>query len=67
MPVGCVTAINFAKLLNVDTPILHAMTGLSNIMMKTDYYQQGYSMKALGLEGMTPEDMVEYMRTGKQK
>ena len=39
VPVGCVTAINLAKLFQLDTPVLHAMTGLSNIMMKTDYYQ----------------------------
>lgn len=65
IPVGCVTAINFAKLKNIDTPTLHAMTNLSNIMMKTDYYSQGYTMKDMGLEGMTPDQMVAYMRTGK--
>lgn len=66
VPVGCVTAINFAKILNVETPVLHAMTNLSNIMMKTDYYTQGYTLKDLGLEGMTPTQMVAFMRTGKE-
>ena len=64
---GCVTAINFAKLFQLDTPVLHAMTGLSNIMMKTDYYQQGYTMKVLGLDGMSPAEMVAYMRTGETR
>ena len=67
VPVGCVTAINFAKLFQLDTPVLHAMTGLSNIMMKTDYYQQGYTMKDLGLDGMSPAEMVAYMRTGETR
>ena len=53
--------------IRVDTPVLHAMTGLSNIMMKTDYYQQGYTMKDLGLDGMSPAEMVAYMRTGETR
>lgn len=62
VPVGCVTAINFAKLKNINTPTLHAMTSLSNVMMKTNYYDQGYTMKDMGLEGMTTDEMVAYMR-----
>lgn len=66
VPVGCVTAINFAKLKQVETPTLHAMTSISNVIMKTNYYDQGYTMKDMGLDGMTPDQMVEYMRTGKR-
>lgn len=66
VPVGCVTAINFARLKGVETPTLHAMTNLSNIMMKTNYYDQGYTLGDLGLAGMTSEEIVAFMRTGIQ-
>ena len=66
VPVGCVTAINFAKVVNVNTPILHAMTNLSNVMMNTNYYEKGYTLSDLGLEGMTADEMVAFMRIGKK-
>ena len=66
VPVGCVTAINFAKVLHVDTPILHAMTNMSNVMMKANYYEQGYTLSDLGLENMSAQAMVDFMRTGER-
>ena len=65
VPVGCSSAISFANVLQVQTPIIRAMTILSNIMMETDYCETGYSLKNFGLEKMTAVEMVEYMRAGK--
>jgi len=65
VPVGCASALSFAKVLQVETPVISAMTNLSNIMMETDYCKTGYSLKDFGLEKMTAAEMVEYMRTGK--
>ena len=67
VPVGCIAAMSFAEVLNVDTPIIRAMTNLANLMMQTDYYKTGYTLKNFGLENMTAEEIVEYMRTGKLK
>lgn len=67
VPVGCSGAISFANVLQVKTPIIHAMTNLSNIMKEIDYYETGYNLKNFGLENMTAEEMVEYMRTGRYK
>lgn len=64
VPVGCSAAISFASLVQVKTPVIDAMTNLSNIMMETDYCENGYDLKTFGLEKMTAEEMVEYMRTG---
>jgi opine dehydrogenase len=65
VPVGCSAAISFAKVLQVETPVIHAMTNLSNIMKETDYYETGFNLKTFGMEKMTAEEMVAYMRTGK--
>lgn len=64
VPVGCCSAISFADVLEVQTPVIHAMTNLANIMMETDYCQTGYSLKDFGLEKMTAAEMVAYMRAG---
>lgn len=62
VPVGCTAAIAFAKLMSVDTPIIHAMTSLANLMLETNYYDTGYGLKDFGLEQMTAADMLGYMR-----
>lgn len=64
VPVGCCGAISFADVLHVETPIIRAMTDLTNIIKQTDYYKTGYSLKTFGLEKMTAAGMTEYMRTG---
>jgi opine dehydrogenase len=65
VPVGCSSALSFANVLQVETPVIRAMTNLSNIMMETDYCETGYGLKNFGLEKMTAREMVAYMRTGK--
>ena len=65
VPVGCSAAISFANVFQVRTPVIHAMTILSNIMKETNYYETGFNLKTFGLEKMTAEEMVAYMRIGK--
>lgn len=65
IPVGCCTAIRFARLLQVETPILDAMTSLGNVLMKTDYYKSGCTLEEFGLEGLSAGEILAYMRTGR--
>ena len=65
VPVGCASAISFADVLQVNIPVIRAMTSLSNIMMETDYCKTGYGLKTFGLEKMTAKEMIAYMRTGR--
>ena len=64
VPVGCSGAISFAGVLGVATPVIRAMTSLTNIMTQTDYCETGYGLKNFGLEKMTATEMVGYMRAG---
>lgn len=66
VPVGCSASICFADVLQVKTPTIDAMTNLSNVMKETDYYETGFNLKTFGLEKMSAEEMVEYMRSGKR-
>ena len=62
VPVGCCSTICFAQAINVETPVLHAMTNLANVVMQTNYFDTGYNLKTFGLEAMTTDEMLRYMR-----
>lgn len=62
VPVGCCSTIAFAKVLGVNTPVLHAMANMANVVMETNYFDSGYNLSTFGLEGMTAEAMLRYMR-----
>lgn len=66
VPVGCMAALNFADVVQVETPVIRAMANLAGIMLKTNYRETGYSLKNFGLENMAAEEMTAYMRTGKR-
>lgn len=65
IPVGCCGAISFAQAIHTDTPILTSMVHMANVIMHKDYFKEGFSLKTFGLENMTPDSMLNYMRTGK--
>lgn len=64
VPIGCCGVISFAKVLGVETPVLVAMANMANIVMQTDYFKSGYSLKDFGLEGRSAEEILRYMRGG---
>jgi len=64
VPVGCCGAMSFADVLQVNTPILHAVTHIANIVMQTDYFQQGLCLAKFGLDDKNAEEILDYMRTG---
>lgn len=66
VPVGCSSAISFAKILDIKTPTIDAMVTLSNIMKGVDYLKSGFNLKSFGLEKMSAKDIVTFLRTGKK-
>lgn len=64
VPIGCCGVISFAKVLGVETPVLVAMANMANVVMQTDYFKSGYSLKNFGLEGRSAEEILRYMREG---
>ena len=65
IPVGTYGAVSFGALLGVDTPVLDSMICLGSIVAQEDYRSNGYNLKLFGLNGMSVEEMLDYMRTGK--
>lgn len=65
VPVGCSAALSFAKIYDIKTPTIDAMTTLSITMREEDYLENGFNLKTFGLDGMSGKEMVEFMREAK--
>lgn len=64
VPVGCCGAMSFAAVLRVDTPVLRAMTDITNIVLGKDYGREGFSLATFGLQGGSAQQILAYLRTG---
>lgn len=64
VPVGCCGAMSFGAVLGVDTPILRAMTDITDIVLGKDYRHTGFSLSTFGLQGSSAGQILTYLRTG---
>jgi opine dehydrogenase len=64
IPVGCHIYHELGRLFGVKTPVIDSMINLANVMMETDYYQDGYTLDYLGLGGKDKEELNRYLREG---
>lgn len=58
IPTGIVPMSEFGDVAGVDTPIMDSLIDLCSTLMKTDYRSSGRTLKNLGLENMTTEDIL---------
>jgi opine dehydrogenase len=64
IPVGCHIYHELGRIFGVKTPVIDSMINLANVMMETDYYQDGYTLDYLGLGGKDREELNRYLREG---
>jgi opine dehydrogenase len=64
IPVGTVAYYNFAKKFGVDVPAIESLIRLGCIICRRDFFKEGRSLKEMGLEDMTKEQMLRYVREG---
>lgn len=57
---------SLARLLDIDTPVLSALLTLASTLNHTDY-RQGRNLEALGLGGMSPEEIVRWLSAGEEE
>lgn len=63
-PVGLCAQRSFAKAFGIETPAMDAVITMASIMTGTDYNKEGWSLKTLGFDGMTKEQIMNYLHTG---
>ncbi|MFW6147622.1 MAG: NAD/NADP octopine/nopaline dehydrogenase family protein [Thermodesulfobacteriota bacterium] len=64
IPIGAVARYNIAEAFNVAVPVIRAMIDLGSIVCRRDFLNEGRSLKKMGLEGMSREELIRYLRHG---
>ncbi len=64
IPVGTVVRYKLAKKFGVDVPIIESLIWLGSAACKRDFFKEGKSLKELGIEELTKEQLIRYLREG---
>lgn len=64
-PSGLVFMSSLADKAGVETPLMDSVINLASALMSEDYMNTGRTMDKVGLGHLEPEELREYLRTGK--
>lgn len=62
--VGCVVRYHLAKKFGVEVPIIESMIRLGSVICKRDFLKEGRSLREMGIENLTKDQIVQYVREG---
>ena len=65
-PNGLVPWVALAELCGVATPTMRAIITIYSHIHERDWWQVGRKLDRLGLDGMTKEQVLEFVKTGKK-
>ena len=60
---GLVGWSSFAKVAGVATPAIDAVIGIAGALTKRDFFAEGRNLRNLGLEGMSAEQIRQFVTT----
>jgi len=63
-PYGLVPWSHLGRAVGVATPVIDSVVTIYNVLHERDWWLDGRSVADLGLAGMSPQQMREYVRTG---
>lgn len=61
IPTGVLPIMELGKAAGVPTPLFQSIISVIESLLNIDFYIEGRSLKNLGLEGMTKEEIVKYI------
>lgn len=64
IPVGCNVRYQLAQKLSVDVPIIESMITLGSAICKRDFFEEGRSLKELGIDDLTKDQIIRCVREG---
>jgi len=59
---GLIPLSILGDLVNVPTPTVDSIIHLSEVINSVDYFQTGRNLEVLGLSGMSPEEIMKYVK-----
>lgn len=66
VPTQVVPAASLARSLEIPTPMLDAVVAFTSAMHGVDYWKTGWNLEKLGLDGLTPQQIVAFVQDGKR-
>ena len=63
---GLVPWMELARCIGVATPTMGALTHLAGVINNIDYERKGLTLDKMGLGGMRPDQITEYVHTGRR-
>jgi opine dehydrogenase len=64
VPTGLVPISNLGTLAGVETPAIDAVINIACQLYRHDFWGSGRNLESLGLEGLSPREVKEYVQTG---
>ncbi len=64
IPTGLVPISNLGTLVGVETPSIDAVINIACQLYRHDFWRSGRNLESLGLEGLSPHEVKEYVQTG---
>ncbi len=61
VPMSLVPISSFGKMLGIETPTIDAIIHIASVMMKRDFWREGRTVKSLGLEGKSVEEIRSFV------
>jgi opine dehydrogenase len=64
VPTGLVPISYFGRIAEIETPAIDAVINMACQLYDYDFWSSGRNLGSLGLEGLNPTEVREYVRTG---
>ena len=64
VPYGIVPMAHLGRMLDSPTPIIDALIALASLINGTNYLQTGWTLEAMGIQGMSRNQLLDYLRKG---
>jgi len=64
IPIGTVARYHIARVLQVEVPVIKSMIDLGSIICEKDFLGEGRSLQKMGLDGMSKEQLIRYLKEG---
>ena len=61
-PCGLVPTYWLGKVAGVECPVMESIIKIDNVYNDTNYFDKGVTLKTLGLEGMSRDEILEYVK-----
>jgi len=67
IPVGTIIRYHLARKFGVDVPVIESLIRIGSVICKRDFFKEGVSLKELGIEDLTKEQLIRYTKEGVRK